>query len=167
MRKRHVVALAIISIMSGASLAAAQGSVQGPGAGRQAMGARTQGRRGERGLLRGITLSDAEKTMLRQIRAKYAPEHKALRESLKPVMDEVQAARQKHDTAAARAAWDRSKDEREKAKTLMERERAEVRAALSPENQKQFDANVQRLAERRAERKRAWRGRDGRLSPHA
>ena len=161
MRKSHVVALAIISIVSSASLAAAQ-APQAPEAGRHAMRARMQGGRGERGLFRGIALSDAEKTKLKEVRAKYAPERKALHESLKPVMNEVRAARQKGDTAAARAAWDQAKDGREKAKALMDREQADVRAALSPENQKQFDANVQRLAQRRAEWKKSGKhGRNG------
>jgi Spy/CpxP family protein refolding chaperone len=36
-------------------------------------------------------------------------------------------------------------------KALMNREQAEIRTALTPENQKQFDANLQKLAQRRTE----------------
>jgi Spy/CpxP family protein refolding chaperone len=119
-----------------------------------------QGGRGERGLLRGIKLSDAEQAKVKEIHGKYATEGKTLRESLRPAMEEARAARQKGDTAAARAVWDRNKEGRDRMKALMERERTEIRAALSPENQKQFDTNVQQLAQRRAE----WEknGKDGR-----
>jgi Spy/CpxP family protein refolding chaperone len=119
-----------------------------------------QSGRGERGLFRGIKLSDTEKAKLKDIRAKYAPEQKQLRASLQPAMQEVRAARQKGDSVAARAAFDRTKDGRDKMTALMSRQRAEVRSALTPENQKQFDANVQQLAQRRAEWEKG--GRKGR-----
>jgi Spy/CpxP family protein refolding chaperone len=60
-------------------------------------------------------------------------------------------ARQKGDSAAARAAFDRTKDGRDKMRALMNREQAEIRTALTSANQKQFDANLQKLAQRRAE----------------
>lgn len=106
-----------------------------------------------RGLFRGLTLSDEEKAKLKDVRAKYAPERKALHESMNPIMRDVRTARQKGDTAGVRAALERGKDGREKAKALMEREQADLRAALTPEHQKQFDANLQHLGQRRAE----WR----------
>jgi Spy/CpxP family protein refolding chaperone len=159
MRKSHVIALVVASLVSTASFAGAQAPAPAPQAGPHGMGRGMQGERGQRGLLRGITLSEAEKAKLKEIHAKYEPEAKALRESLKPAMLEARAARQKGDSAAARAAWDRSKDGRDKVKALMEREHGEIRAALSPENQKQFDANVQQLAQRRAEWEKG--GKDG------
>jgi Spy/CpxP family protein refolding chaperone len=151
MRKSRIIAFVVASLVSTASFAGAQAPAPGAQAGRGAMGRGMQGGRGERGLFRGIKLSDTEKAKLKTIRAKYAPEQKQLRESLKPAMQEARAARQKGDSVAAKAAFDRTKDGREKMKALMDRERAEVRSALTPENQKQFDANVQKFAQRRAE----------------
>jgi Spy/CpxP family protein refolding chaperone len=119
------------------------------------------GGRGEHGMLRGMTLSDAEKARIKQIHEKYQTEGKGLRESLRPAMQEARAARQRGDTAAARAAFDRTKGDREKVRALMERQHAEIRAALSPENQKQFDANAQELAKRRAEWAKNGKGKQG------
>jgi Spy/CpxP family protein refolding chaperone len=162
MRKSRIIALVVASLVSTASFAGAQAPAAGAQAGRHAMGRGMQGGRGQRGLFRGIKLSDTEKAKLKEIRAKYAPEQKQLRESLKPAMQEVRSARQKGDSAAARAAFDRTKDGRDKMKALMTREQAEIRAALTPENQKQFDANVQQLAQRRAD----WE-KGGRNGPRA
>ena len=151
MRKSRIIALVVASVVSTASFAGAQAPAPGAQAGRSAMGRGMQGGRGERGLFRGIKLSDTEKAKLKDIRAKYAPEQKQLRESLKPAMQEARAARQKGDSVAAKAAFDRTKDGRDKMTALMNRERTEIRSALTPENQKQFDANVQQFAQRRAE----------------
>jgi Spy/CpxP family protein refolding chaperone len=111
-----------------------------------------EGRRGERGgALRGLKLSDAEKTKVQAIHTKYAAEGKTLRESLKPAMQEARTLRQKGDTAALRALWDKNKAGRDQLQALHVREQAEIRAALSSDNQKLFDANVQKQAQRRAE----------------
>jgi hypothetical protein len=56
----------------------------------------------------------------------------------------------------------RNKGGGEQFKALREREQAEVRAALTPENQKQFDLNVQELAKRRAE----WAKNGGKTGGH-
>jgi Spy/CpxP family protein refolding chaperone len=109
------------------------------------------GVRGERGMLRGLKLSDAEKAKLKEIHGKYAAQSKSLRESMK----EVRAARQKGDTATARAVLVRNKGTIDKLRTIRASEQAEIRGALSPDNQKQFDANV---AKSRADRKANGRG---------
>jgi Spy/CpxP family protein refolding chaperone len=111
------------------------------------------GARVERGLFRGIKLSDAEKAKLKDINSKYATQAKALREQMKPAVQEARAARQKGDTAAARAAFAKNKPTFDKLAQLRRSEQAEVRAALTPENQKLFDANVQQMAKRRDEMK--------------
>ena len=41
-----------------------------------------------------------------------------------------------------RALWEKNAGERQQTKQLMESERADLRAALSPENQAKFDANA-------------------------
>ena len=153
MRKTRVLALVVASLMSTASFAGAQTPPAGPDGGRHAMGRGIEGRRGgERGgALRGLTLSDAEKGKLKEIRAKYVAEGKTLHESMKPAMQEARALRQKGDTAGLRALWDRNKANRDQMQALQVRQQADIRAALSAENQKLFDANVQEQATRRAE----------------
>jgi Spy/CpxP family protein refolding chaperone len=150
MRKSRVIALAIASLVSSASFVQAQSTAPAAKAARQEMRAGGRGGRAG-GALKGITLSDAEQAKLKAIHGKYATEGKSLRESLKPAMQDARAARQKGDTVAAKAVWERSKGGREQLKALRDRQQAEVRGALSPENQKLFDANVAKAAQRRAD----------------
>jgi Spy/CpxP family protein refolding chaperone len=106
----------------------------------------------ERALLRGITLSDAEKANLKAVRAKYATQFKAIRAQYKPQHEQIRAARQRGDTAAARALMQQNSGERDQMRTLMQSERTDLRAALSAENQAKFDANAATLKKRLAER---------------
>ena len=167
MRKSRVIALVVASLVSSASYAQAQSATPNARAERREM----RGMRGMRGMhgkrgggpMRGITLSDAEKARLKEIHGKFAAESKSLRTSLKPDKQAARAARQKGDTAAARAAWDRSKSGREQLKALHDRQQAELRSALSPDNQKLFDANLAQRAQRRAE----WEKKGGRKEKRA
>ena len=154
MRKSRVLALVVASLVSTASFAGAQAPAAGAQGGRHAMGRGMEGRRGgERGgALRGIKLSDAEQAKVKAIHTKYAAEGKTLRESMKPAMQEARALRQKGDTAGLRALWDKNKAGRDQMQALQVRQQEELRTALSPENQKLFDANVQAQAKRHAER---------------
>lgn len=150
MRKSRVIAVMFASLVSVASVAQAQQPApRAEHAGRR-MGPGMMARHGRGGgELRGIKLSDAEKAKLKEIHQKYRTEAQALHKSLKPAMEQARTARQKGDTAAARKVWEDNKGAREQMKALHDREQAEIRAALSPENQKLFDANVVRLKERR------------------
>lgn len=153
MRKSRVIGFVVASLVSVASLAQAQSA--SPNARQERRAARgiegRAGREGHGGLFRGIALSDAEKTRVKQVHQKYGTEAKSLRESLRPAMQDARAARQKGDTAGVKAAWSRTAGDREKLRALMDRERAELRAALTPEHQQQFDANVKELQQRRAQ----------------
>ncbi|MDB4899767.1 MAG: hypothetical protein JWN53_1575 [Gemmatimonadetes bacterium] len=152
MRKSRVTALVIAALVSTASFAQAQSSAPNAPAERHGMGGGMMGRGGrDRGLMKGLKLSDAEKAQLKSIHGKYAAEAKPLREALKPAMVDARAARQKGDTAGARAILQRNKGSVDQLKALHDREKTEIRAALSPENQKLFDANAQQMAQRRAD----------------
>jgi Spy/CpxP family protein refolding chaperone len=161
MRKTRVLAV-VVALMSAASFAQAQSAAPTPEAGRRGMRGGMMGERGRGGMLKGIKLSDAEKAKLKEIHGKYAPEQKKLRESMKPAMQEARALRQKGDTAGARTVLQRNRAGGEQFKVLREREQAEVRGALTPENQRQFDVNAQELAKRRAE----WAKNGGRKGGH-
>ncbi len=166
MRKTRVLALVVASLVSAASFAGAQAPGVMEKGGRHAMGRGMEGRRddGRGAMLRGLKLSEAEKAKVKEIRSRHAAEAKAQREAMKPAMQEARALRQKGDTAGLRALWDKNKASREQMQALAQRHQAEIRGALSAENQKQFDLNLQERASRRA----AWTkdGTDGRTGEH-
>jgi protein CpxP len=121
------------------------------------------GHRAMRGLLRGIDLTDAEKANLKTVGEKYRGQFETIRQSMRPDFEAARAARQRGDTAAARAAFARTADERAQLDALNERMRVDARAALTPEHRAQFDANVARMKERAANRRDGdgWGGRRG------
>ena len=166
MRNSRVLALVVASLVSSASFVGAQAPATGQQGGRQTMGRGIEGRRGGPGggALRGLNLSEAEKTKVEAIRAKYAAEGKALRESLKPTMQEARSLRQKGDTAGMRALVEKHKPVRDQLQALQVRQQAEIRGALSAENQKLFDARLQKQAKRRAEWEKS--GKAGRAGKH-
>ena len=148
MRKSSVIGFAIAGILLAGTIAEAQSTTTQP---RPRRHATERGGRVRNGLLRGITLSDAEKSRVKAIHTKYNAEAKPLRDSLRPALQKVRAARQAGDSVAAKAAMQKTAAEREKLFTMLERERAEIRTALSPENQKLFDANAKTVEQRRAD----------------
>ena len=109
-------------------------------------------------LFKGIQLTDAEKANVKNVQQKYASQMKAIREQLKPQIQAARAARQKGDTAALKAMWQKSSAQREQIKKLLESERDDLRAALAPEHRAQFDANVKQFEQRVANRaSRQWK----------
>jgi len=112
-----------------------------------------RGMRGDAGLLRGITLSDAEKANLKAVHEKYAPQMKTLREKFKPQRDEMRAARQRGDTAAVRALLEKNGPaERDAFKQIADAQRNDLRAALSADNRAKFDANAAAMQKRMEQR---------------
>lgn len=111
--------------------------------------ARPQRQKAEKALFRGITLSDAERSNLQAVRAKYATQAKTLRTELRTQAQTVRAARQRGDTAALRSIRANAVSERQ---TLLQAERNDLRNALTPMNQAKFDANL-KTVESRAARK--------------
>lgn len=137
---RTTLAAALLTF-GGVAVASAQQPATAPQAHAGQHGARRAGP-GRNPLLRGITLSDAEKANLKAVNAKHADQMKAMREQFKPQMDAIRAARQRGDTAEARKLFEQNKGQRDQMQQLMQSERNDVRAALTPENQAKFDANV-------------------------
>ena len=158
MRKSRVIGLVVASLVCAASFAQAQTAAPNGRQERRAEARGVEGRGGRGGLFRGITLSDAEKARMKQVHEKYGAEAKALRESMRPALQDARAARQKGDTAGMRAAVSRTAGDREKLRTMMDRQKAEIRSALTPENQRAFDANAKQLEQRRAEMKKNGKG---------
>jgi Spy/CpxP family protein refolding chaperone len=161
MRKTRVLAVVVASLVSAASFAQAQSATPAPQADRHAMQGAMNGERGRGGMLRGIKLSETERTKLAEVRRKYEPDNRKLAESRKSAMQEARALRQKGDTTGARAVLAQQMAGRDSVKALRDRQVAEIRSALSPENQKQFDLNVQDRAKHRAERAAQGGGKHG------
>jgi protein CpxP len=160
-----VVALLVVAGAAGVAGAQAPQRDREPGARGDVGRGGKRGGVGMRGLLRGIQLSDAEKASLRTVGEKYRSQFQAIRQSMRPDMEAARAARQRGDTAGARAAIARTADKRVQFTALAERMYADARAALAPEHRAQFDTNVARVKERRANRRDSdgWGGRrDGR-----
>jgi P pilus assembly/Cpx signaling pathway, periplasmic inhibitor/zinc-resistance associated protein len=98
-RNFALVAAAAVSL---AGAAQAQSAITPP-ANQQGTARGHRGQGGERGLFRDLNLTDAQKTQIKAIHAKYQPQLKTAREQAKPYMDAARTARQKGDTATARA----------------------------------------------------------------
>src|SRR5688572_22214035 len=119
-----------------------------------------QGERGERGarrrgpggpegaLLKGITLTDAQKTRLQEFRKENRSEMEKTREQFGAVMKEARDARHRGDTATARAKMQHVRAEMAKQR---EHQIASLRTILTAEQQKQLDANVAQWKERARE----------------
>ena len=107
----------------------------------------------QRATLRGVELTDAQKTQMKALRTKYKAESKTIVERMRPAMQEARAARQKGDTAAARAAFARTEQDRTALKSLRERQRTEMLATLTPEQRAKVDANVKAMKEKHAARR--------------
>ena len=107
---------------------------------------------GRNAFLRGITLNDVEKANVKAVNQRYAQQMKAFRQQNTPDMKAMREARQRGDTAAVRAMWDKSKGQRAQIQQMMQAQRTDMRAALSAENQAKFDANVAAFQKRAANR---------------
>lgn len=99
-------------------------------------------------LLKGINLTDAQKNRLEAIRKEQEPEMKKTREQFGAAMKEAREARERGDTTAARAKM-------EQVRGQMARQRdqqiATLRTILNADQQKQLDANIAAMKERRAQ----------------
>jgi protein CpxP len=128
---------------------------------------KAEGERGEKGrgrfgaggfLFRDITLTDAQKTQLQELRRSGRDAMTARRDEMKRQFDEARAARQRGDTTAARAIMERS---RQQMAQLQEQRIVAMRNVLTAEQRVQFDKNVAEMKQRRAERGDRPRGERG------
>jgi Spy/CpxP family protein refolding chaperone len=103
----------------------------------------------ERALLKGITLTDAQKTRLQALRKEQEPQMKQTREQFGAVMKEAREARQRGDTVTARAKME---EVRKQMDVQREHQIASLRTILNADQQKQLDANIAAWKERAKER---------------
>jgi Spy/CpxP family protein refolding chaperone len=106
-------------------------------------------------LLRGITLTEAQKGQLKTLRESQRETMPANRGELRKQMQEARAARQRGDTAAAKAIVQRQRDAMAKSR---EQQLAAIRNILTAEQRLQFDKNASELEDRAAKRAEHRRG---------
>jgi Spy/CpxP family protein refolding chaperone len=104
---------------------------------------RMAGRRdGGRKMMADLKLTDAQKTRIKAIHEKYAPQMKAMREQGKTQFKALRDARQKGDTSAAARA--RFKAQREqfmtRSQSIRQQEQNEVRGVFTAEQRSKWDA---------------------------
>lgn len=164
MIRKHIVVLGAALSLVAAGEATAQASTPADTARRQGE-VRGQRMRGEKGrgpglkaLFRGIELTQSQRDQIKTVNEKYRGQFQTLRESLKPDLKAAREARQRGDTVAARAAWDRTNAGRERMRALTQQQLGEVRALLTQEQQQTLDRNAQQLRERVEKRGRRQRG---------
>jgi protein CpxP len=116
---------------------------------------RGPGRGDQMGEFRGLNLTDAQKAQIEAIHKKYEPQMKASRDQAKPFIDAARAARQKGDTAAARANMEKAM---QVSSGIRQQGMNEVRGVLSPEQRTKFDAAVSQRRERGPRGMRGGRG---------
>lgn len=151
MRKSILMGLGLAVAMAGTAVAqqlsdSARGA-KAPGARRERFEKR--GGAPDGFMLRGITLTEAQKTQLKTLRQSERTKMAAQRESGQKGFDEIRAARQRGDTAAARALAQKQRQEMAQAR---QQHVAAVRNILTAEQRVQFDKNVAELKQRQAER---------------
>ena len=112
--------------------------------------------RGERGrggpdglLLKGITLSEGQRTQIAQLNKTQRDAFEAKRPGRKAEMEQLRAARQRGDTAAIKAAMQKNRQEMTQARAQRV---AAIRNLLTAEQRVQFDRNVAELQQRETER---------------
>lgn len=136
--------LALVAVLAAAALAsAAPAAAQGRGRGGSDVSRTDDDKRGGMRmqgmprLLGGIQLTDAQKTRIRDIHLKYQPRQQALRDTVRA---NVMAGIRNDSTM------------RLKMQQVALAERNEIRAVLTVEQQKTFDANVAKFEDRRKEK---------------
>jgi protein CpxP len=132
MKVIRIATLAFALCVGMTSVAAAQGQPEG----QQGQGGMRRGGGMGGMLLKDITLTDAQKDQIKTIREKYVPKQLELRKA-------VQATGGPPDEAT-----------RAKMTELQTQQSAEIRAILTPDQQKTFDHNLHELKEKMDERRK-------------
>lgn len=125
------------------TLVAATLAIIAIGGSTNAQTANTAPRRFQRGeLLEGINLTAAQKSQIEAIRAKYHPELKSARDSIKPDWAALKTARTAKDSAAIRAARRDIRTDRKERGEMLKAEHDEIVKVLGPEQREKFEKNL-------------------------
>lgn len=124
---RHIRSALLSAILAiGLSAAGAAAQAGGPPAGGRSGGMMQM-------LLKGITLSDSQQTQIQAIQAKYEPQLQSLRQQMR---DARQSGGQMDPSTMATM------------RETSQKERSEIRAVLTPDQQATFDENLKNMPRR-------------------
>lgn len=165
MKKSILIGLGLAVSVASTAIAQAPDTNRGKGPkGQRGESGQMDGRRGGRGgpdglLLKGITLTEGQRTQIAQLRKTQREQLDTKRNASKGDLGKLREAHARGDTAAIRGA-------KEQRRAVLEQERlqniAAIRNILTAEQRVQFDQNVAELQAREAERgekgKRPGRG---------
>ena len=126
MKAIRIAALGVALLAGSAAVAGAQAGTQAPAQ----QGGPGGGRGGFNRSLNGIELTDAQKTKVAEIQAKYQPDLQAIRESMQGGGDRAAAFT--------------------KMQAVRDKMNPEIRAVLTTEQQAIFDKNLEEMAKRMA-----------------
>jgi hypothetical protein len=98
-----------------------------------------------RASLRGIALTETEKTGIKAVQETYRPQFQTVATEMKPIRLALRDARQKHDTVAARAARRALQGKRRAGVAILQATLREMATKLTPDHQTQFAANLVRV----------------------
>lgn len=159
-------ALAAFAAAALAGSAQAQGVTTPPG--NQPVAGRHRGPGGgQMGMFRDLNLTDAQKAQIKTIHAKYQTQFKTARDQAKPYMDAARTARQKGDTATARADMLKAREAMQSTDAVRQQESAEIRAILTPDQAAKFDAQMKKRQQQSGQRgQRGQRGQGGTRRGH-
>jgi periplasmic protein CpxP/Spy len=166
MRKSILMGLGLAVSVASTAIAQQQDTVRGQRGKGPDRGGQFDRRGGPRGgpmglLLKDITLTEAQRTQIAQLRKTEHDQMAAKRDARKAEFEKVREARQRGDTAAVRAAMQQHRQQ-------MEQQRAQhvaaIRQILTAEQRVQFDKNVAELKTREAERAQRVGQRGGKRS---
>jgi Spy/CpxP family protein refolding chaperone len=123
-----------------------------------------RGREGQGRMMKDLNLTDAQKSRVKAIHAKYRPQFEALRKQSEPQFKAMRDARQKGDTSAATRARFRTQMEqfRTRSQAIRQQEQNELRATLTADQRAKWDAAVKARQTRQTEMKKKFDERRGR-----
>lgn len=157
MKKSILIGLGVAAVFASTAIAQAPDSARGKGGkgGRGGEFGQMEGRRGRGGpdglLLKGITLTDGQRTQIAQLNKSQRDQFDSKREANKAEFDKLREARQRGDTAAVRTAMAQRRRQMEQTRALHV---AAVRNILTAQQRVQFDKNVAALKAREPDRRR-------------
>jgi Spy/CpxP family protein refolding chaperone len=134
-----MIAAAFAALTAGTTVQAQRGGQMGPGRGGMMM---------DQMLFKGITLTGVQKAKLDSLRQSFRTSMEAQRGQGRPEMAAIREARQKGDTATANKLM---AEQRAKMSAQQDAHVATVRTILTPDQQKQFDANVAEMKKHQGE----------------
>ncbi len=168
MRKLSFIAALAVSLAGSQALHAQDAHAQQPGdtAAHHWGGRRGPGGPGmmEHSLLKNITLTDAQKSQVQQLQKTEVASMRGNGGAARANFDAIRKARESGDTATANKLM---LEQRAKMEQQFATHAAAVRAILTPDQQKQLDANVAEMKEHAGQYARGRKGHDGSQTPTA